>query len=656
MDHSDEGRSDISCRHFYKFKLGFNTSRSTCPNDFTCRATVDSAVCLPSSSICDGNMDCPYNDDESMCESPNCPDGCMCSRFSFKCNFSNNILGELPIKTRSLDFALTKVDFSAFQQIYLPLLIHLNLSHGRIERLPETETLSVSLGCENLQTFDLSFNNISHIPSRRFQRMLRLRHLYLQGNPIQTIEDFAFSDLNSMRQLSIPDAQIDSISRYALDGLDNLVYLNFSNNLISWMDDMIFSSTPKLEVIDLSHNNLKSIGDHFVHTSELEFLNLSFNEITHVHDFSLHRLEQLRELHLEGNKLTCVSYALLANTLSLEILNLSRNDIHDIAYGTFKGHSELLILDIKHNQIEVFENMFLGLVNLKHMYVDWYTLCCAKPDSVDPEHCHSPQDQISSCDFLIKEIFLSVGIWFLTLFAVVGNIFVLVFRWREERWKKMKSHIIFILNLGFSDLLMGIYLFIIAYKDSEFRGVYGFKDREWRNSGVCSFAGILATISSESSAMFIFFISIDRLIGIKYPLSRMRFTRKDAITCSAVVWGISIAMAVIPTIFVGYFQGQFYSASGVCISLPLTNDLKHGYGYSVFIFICFNFVIFSLVCVAQILIFREMRNSRKRIIGSSTANNRETAVAKSLFAVVLTDVLCWVPIAILGEWFFMSLV
>ena len=610
---------------------------------------MDAAVCLPLSSICDGKTDCPYNDDESMCSPKYCPKECTCKGLSFKCTFIPSIIAFLPRTTRSLDFSFSKVNLSAFQHTYLPLLIHLNLSHSGLQSLPGKETLAVSLGCENLQSFDIRFNNITVLQSRRFQRMFRLRHLYLEGNPLHTIEDFAFSDLQNTRRLSIPGAKLRILSKYALNGLSNLVYLNFSNNHIACMDDLVFSTTRRLVTIDLHNNYLEQIGRQFLPTNEVEFLDLSFNRILHVDNFGFQRLERLKELRLQGNQLTSILYAQLANTLSLETLNLSINNIHNIEYGIFKGHSKLVLLDIRQNELSVYENMFLGLVNLKYMYVDSFTICCARPDSVKPKHCYSPQDQISSCEFLIKEIFLSVGIWFLTIFAIAGNIFVLVYRLREEQWRTIRSFTVFILNLGISDLLMGVYLFIIAYKDSEFRGMYGFKDKGWRNSALCSVAGVLATISSESSAMFIFFISIDRLLGIKFPFSHMRFSRNDAIICSALVWGLSLVMAITPTIFWDYFQGQFYSASGVCISLPLTKDLQHGYEYSVFIFICFNFVLFCWVCVAQILIFRELRNSSKRVNGSSSANNKEATVAKSLFTVVLTDVLCWLPIAVLGE-------
>ena len=253
-DHSDEGPYSVSCKNASMYDIGYIRKEASCPNDFKCRPHVDFDVCLPFSSVCDGVAECPYNDDEALCTPGNCPDGCTCTGLNFKCNFNVDTLKSFPIKTRSLDFSYRKVDLSAFPHSYFPLLVHLNLSHSAVESLPEANTLAVSLGCENLQIFDLRFNNITFLPSRRFQRMFRLRHLYLEGNPIHTIEDFAFADLLNMRSLSLPNAFLLGVSKFALHGLENLVFLNFSNNQISWMDDMVFSTTVLLVSIDLSHN------------------------------------------------------------------------------------------------------------------------------------------------------------------------------------------------------------------------------------------------------------------------------------------------------------------------------------------------------------------------------------------------------------------
>ena len=73
----------------------------------------------------------------------------------------------------------------------------------------------------------------------------------------------------------------------------------------------------------------------------------------------------------------------------------------------------------------------------------------------------------------------------------------------------MTSQTIFVLNLSLSDLLMGLFLFIIAIADLEYRNVYGFNDSKWRSSVTCTVAGLLATVSSEASVLFIFLITAE---------------------------------------------------------------------------------------------------------------------------------------------------
>ena len=55
----------------------------------------------------------------------------------------------------------------------------------------------------------------------------------------------------------------------------------------------------------------------------------------------------------------------------------------------------------------------------------------------------------------------------------------------------------FIINLGLSDFLMGVYMLIIASVDVYYRGRYIMVADQWRSSWLCKTAGILATLSSE---------------------------------------------------------------------------------------------------------------------------------------------------------------
>lgn len=60
-------------------------------------------------------------------------------------------------------------------------------------------------------------------------------------------------------------------------------------------------------------------------------------------------------------------------------------------------------------------------------------------------------------------------------------------------------HSFLIVNLGLGDLLMGVYLLIVAAVDVQYRGVYSAYELVWKNSFLCQFAGFISTFSSELS-------------------------------------------------------------------------------------------------------------------------------------------------------------
>ena len=89
---------------------------------------------------------------------------------------------------------------------------------------------------------------------------------------------------------------------------------------------------------------------------------------------------------------------------------------------------------------------------------------------------------------------MQISIWVLGMLACAGNLFVVIWRVRTER-AKVSSF--FIINLGMSDFLMGVYMLIIASVDVYYRGIYILEADKWRASWLCQTAGILAMLSSE---------------------------------------------------------------------------------------------------------------------------------------------------------------
>ena len=97
-------------------------------------------------------------------------------------------------------------------------------------------------------------------------------------------------------------------------------------------------------------------------------------------------------------------------------------------------------------------------------YVDEFILCCyADEAAAGTVNCRSPNDEFSSCSDLMKNRGVRVCVWILGLTALLGNLIVILMRVVVKEDNKVQS--VLLTNLAISDLLMGIYLLIIAIKD-----------------------------------------------------------------------------------------------------------------------------------------------------------------------------------------------
>ena len=339
---------------------------------------------------------------------------------------------------------------------------------------------------------------------------------------------------------------------------------------------------------------------------------------------------KLRDLSLENNRIGYISAGIFESLLNLRTLNLHGNDI------------------IPH------KDLFNGLGLLQNLYVDSFTICCFRPVSVRPEKCSSPSDIFSSCTNMIEVGFLHIFIWFTASFSIYGNIKSMAHRVRS-RSLSQESRDILTANLNLSDLLMGTYLIIMAYEDLRTRGVYGEYHNSWMKSLPCKVAGTIMTLSCQMSTLCIFGITVDRFVIFRYPFSDKRKARKNATIAVIVMWLFSITSSLLPELYDSYFGNDFYGRSSVCISLPLTRTTLtyKAWEYSFALFIVLNLVIYSLIVAGQIAIFQQI-NSYNSCGQAEAKKKREVAVAKSLSVVVISDTICWLPVAILGKADFIS--
>ena len=90
----------------------------------------------------------------------------------------------------------------------------------------------------------------------------------------------------------------------------------------------------------------------------------------------------------------------------------------------------------------------------------------------------------------------------------------------------------------------------------------------------------------------------------------------------------------------------------ICVGLPLNTEEYPGESYATGIFIGMNSIIFILIAVGQVLIYRANRvNTSKVAMFGARAKRRykeDLAIARHLSLVVVTDFCCWFPICIMG--------
>ena len=281
--------------------------------------------------------------------------------------------------------------------------------------------------------------------------------------------------------------------------------------------------------------------------------------------------------------------------------------------------------------------------------LDRFILCCYAKKSVEGITCDSPSDEFSSCDDLMKNKTLQICIWILGIPAFLGNLLVII--WRIVDKEENRVHSFLLTNLAVADMFMGVYLLTISIVDARWRGEYFKHDTKWRAGIGCQIIGVLSMLSSEVSVLILTVITMDRFICIIFPFKFKRLTYKSAVFTCAVVWILGVVISVIPITGIDYFYDKsgdfgFYSRSAVCLPLQLSEGTPAGWEYSASFFIGLNFVSFTFILVAYILMFWTVKRAARAV--RSTSMNKESAMAKRLIFIVMTDFCCWMPIIIIS--------
>ncbi|XP_022249380.1 G-protein coupled receptor GRL101-like, partial [Limulus polyphemus] len=419
-------------------------------------------------------------------------------------------------------------------------------------------------------------------------------------------------------------------------------FLFRGNNLSGNLQKRALMGMEKSRMMDLGRNGINYLSSGiFSNLWRLKILYLDENLLTSLQSNTFQGLGQLRSLILKGNFIQEIQPLAFSGLLSLKTFDLSHNYLVKIIDGTFNGLDQLLSLDLTHNNIVTMESrVFVGLIALKNLRTDEFRFCCLASHVDD---CYPKADEFSSCEDLMSNIVLRICIWFLGVLALAGNIVVIV--WRSIYRLNNKVHSFLITNLAIGDMLMGVYLLVIATVDAYYRGVYFIYASYWKHSPLCQFAGFLSTLSSELSVLTLTIITLDRFVCIIFPFRLKRLSMKQTSLIMGAVWVVVVLLAGVPLLQINYFS-NFYGRSGVCLALHITPERSHGWEYSVSVFLALNFVSFAVIALAYTWMFGVAKKTQTAV--RSRDSRADATMARRMTVIVATDFCCWMPIILLG--------
>ncbi|KAK3086728.1 hypothetical protein FSP39_022554 [Pinctada imbricata] len=300
-------------------------------------------------------------------------------------------LVSLDITGLALDGSLPSTTFQLLQGTPLKSLI---MPNNKINSLPSNGFSYL----KNLETLKLSNSKISEISNTSFSGVSKLvnlfldgnslttvpqnlppslQQLYLNGNEISTLGDYAFKGLSKLRKLFLGFSQIRTLYETTFSGLTSLQFLHLERNNIDHLPGQVFMSLVSLHSLMLNKNNLVTIqGDKssaFNSLGSLTYLNMADNQCEHIHLDLFNPLKSLMTLHLENNKLgpliaNDVNGQMFSGLQKLSSLFLQNNMVTYIPDPSFKDLSNLLTMNLTNNGITGWgPYLFAGLSSLQHL-------------------------------------------------------------------------------------------------------------------------------------------------------------------------------------------------------------------------------------------------------------------------------------------------
>ncbi|KAF5271761.1 hypothetical protein FQA39_LY08084 [Lamprigera yunnana] len=484
-----------------------------------------------------------------------------------------------------------------------------------------------------LHMIDLEHNNIQRISTKQVDR-IKAEQLLLNYNNLQLIEEEAFYG-SQIAKLSLNgNINLKNLHRRAFSGLQSLRYIDLSKTAITLLPTEGLREIDVLKVQDTESLKVFPSVFNFQFIKEA-WLTYPYHccafKFPHTHnpwEFERHRTfrKQLQE--------ACTAKNLSVSYMSLDHSNPSLKTILHWTSVNETFPQNTIEEDFWSENDEVFHNNTLSVNNgfpvttaiCGEIYTNYYEVKCQpSPDAFNP------------CEDLMGNWLLRVPVWFISLSAVIGNLFVIIVI-STSHFRLTVSKFL-MCNLAVADLCIGLHLFLIAIVDACSIGVYFNYAIDWQGGYGCKVAGFLTIFGNILSVYTLTIITTERWYTITWAIHlNRRLKLRTAVRVMFVGWLCAILMATLPLIGI-----SSYSKTSICLPLE-----KNGKADAIYLstLLAINAFAFALICVCYGSMYKSIRKGGNRC--STTTVRSDLTVAKRMALLVFTDFACWAPIAFFG--------
>ena len=409
----------------------------------------------------------------------------------------------------------------------------------------------------------------------------------------------------------------------------------------------IFNESRILRHIDLSHNDIDRIHRNaFKNLNGLHTLIIRHNNLRTIAQIILPKpntfIHGLVYIDFSFMGLKFLPPRTFQNAPMLRLVNLSFNPFVTLPAEVFSWSQEYFHIDLSGVQLSRMHST--NIYSVQHIDTidgEVSELCCLSKSISD---CRVKKKTISSCEYLISPLILQICIWVNGTVIAMLNAFVIFYRVSNKKsYKKWSNYTnAYIINMAISDLMMGLYVLVLAIVHISFSGRYASVTWSWRSSVMCKILAVLSTVASEVSLMSLAMLTYLQLTTIKHVYGTKRHVKLFVSLSILSAWLIAVALSTIPVLDLQYFGRTFLSGSGTCLLYPLASGNQMAKEYAVTFWIIINLLMLVLMAGFQFGLGIKIYKSSQNVAGRRTKKNTHT---QHLFVLLgLVAFLCWVPV------------